>query len=114
MLFDKPTARSAAAQALAERRRKRLQEGGAAKAVRHSGMQIDVLSLYKSLLKEAQRRTDAASRVNLAAYIRGEFRDNMKLPRKEVSKIEWLVHRGRNKLEELQAQKPNTRFNVLR
>lgn len=80
---------------------------------RHSGVQMDVLRLYRGLLREAQRRTDEATRLALAAYVRAQFRTHGAIPRKEVSQIEWHLHYGRTKLEELRAQKPTTRFNIV-
>ena len=81
---------------------------------RHSGIQLDILSLYRGMLREARRRTNPAARANLHRYIQSEFRANRDVPRKEVSRIEWLLNYGRNKLEELQAQKANTGFSVVR
>lgn len=104
----------AAAAALAEKRRQRIEAAGGAQRVRHSGVQLDVLSLYRGLMREANRRTDPESRDRLRTYVRAEFQQHKAIERKEIARIEWLLHYGRTRLEELQAQKPTTGFNILR
>eukprot|EP01027_Heterolobosea_sp_BB2_P012228 GEZU01017737.1.p2 GENE.GEZU01017737.1~~GEZU01017737.1.p2 ORF type:complete len:146 (-),score=30.30 GEZU01017737.1:177-614(-) len=70
---------------------------------RHSGLQKQVLSLYKSLLRAANTK-EPEKREDLKTYIRSEFRQNMTLPKNEVMRIEWLVANGKNQLEILNSK----------
>ncbi len=99
---------------IADRRRRRLEAAGAAVLkTRHSGVQLEVLALYRGLLKEANRRTDAKSRLALRSYIQTDFRTNKSIAKKEVARIEWLIHYGRARLEDLQHQKASTGFSIM-
>lgn len=80
---------------------------------RRSGQQQEVLNLYKSLLSAAQEKEHPQTVANLKSQIRAEFRQEMVLERKHITKIEWLVHRGRNKLDEIKAMTNTSRFTVF-
>jgi succinate dehydrogenase assembly factor 1 len=80
---------------------------------RRSGQQQEVLSLYKSLLMAAQEKEHPPTVSNLKSQIRAEFRQEKTLERKHITKIEWLVHRGRNKLEDIKAMTNTSRFTVF-
>ncbi|CCW64940.1 unnamed protein product [Phytomonas sp. EM1] len=91
------------------------QATGARKAgPRYSGVQLQILNLYRRMLKEVFRMRDAETRFNLQKYIRSEFDQNVNVPRKHVAKIEWCINTGRRKLEELQLMNPNTKFCIKR
>jgi hypothetical protein len=96
-------------------RRQRVEAAGGGDRVRHSGVQMEVLSLYRALLREANRRTDPGARERLRAYVRDDFKANaVELQRRDVARIEWRLNYGRARLEELKAQKPSTGFGVIR
>ena len=80
---------------------------------RLSGLQLEALGLYRSCLKAANRLEDISSRRNLKKFIRSEFDKNKSIPRRMVTKIEWQMHYGRTKLEDLVALKPNSKFNIV-
>jgi len=79
---------------------------------RRSGIQRECLALYKHMLVAARQLEDEASRRELRRHIQSEFRKHAEVPRREILRIEWLWHSGRNRLEELRTMKPSTRFNT--
>ncbi|KAG5507656.1 hypothetical protein JKF63_06605 [Porcisia hertigi] len=81
---------------------------------RHSGVQVEILSLYRRMLREVARMDDADTRHSLAAYIRQEYDKQRDVPRKNIMKIEWKLNYGKRKLEELQAMSKNTKFTIMR
>lgn len=80
---------------------------------RVSGIQVEVLQLYRNLLKEAQKLDDSESRNCLRNHVVKQFRANKEIPRKMVSKIEWHMHYAKNKLEELKCMKKNSKFRIV-
>jgi succinate dehydrogenase assembly factor 1 len=62
---------------------------------RHSKLQLQVLSLYRQLLRVARSKPGAAE------YIQHEFHKNATISKTEVMKIEQLVRRGERQLESL-------------
>ncbi|CUG91845.1 Hypothetical protein, putative [Bodo saltans] len=80
---------------------------------RLSGIQQEVLVLYRNLLRETRKFEDAASRHNITTRIRDEFKEDAAIPRKLLAKIEWKLHYGRNKLEDIKSMRPNSRFRVM-
>ncbi|KAL7701093.1 Complex 1 protein (LYR family) [Lotmaria passim] len=86
----------------------------AAAAPRHSGVQIEVLNLYRSMLREVRKMDDAETRRNLTAFIRSEYDKHRDVPRKDILKIEWQINYGKRKLEDLQAMGKNTKFTMMR
>ncbi|ORC92714.1 uncharacterized protein TM35_000034670 [Trypanosoma theileri] len=81
---------------------------------RRSGVQLEILGLYHDLLKETRKMKDPQTRENLRHYIRSEFNGNIDIPRRCVTRIEWQLHYGRNKLEELRDMRPDSKFTLMR
>ncbi|KAA8892879.1 complex 1 protein-domain-containing protein [Sphaerosporella brunnea] len=65
---------------------------------RLSGIQRDVLSLYRSCLRMIKKKP-AESQHNFRDYVRHEFRHNFGLNKKDFATIEHLLRVGRKKLE---------------
>ncbi|XP_074162792.1 succinate dehydrogenase assembly factor 1, mitochondrial [Sminthopsis crassicaudata] len=65
---------------------------------RHSRLQRQVLGLYRELLRAARGKPGAEARV------RAEFREQARLPRTDVLRIEYLYRRGRRQLEQLRGR----------
>ncbi|AYU78049.1 hypothetical protein, conserved [Leishmania donovani] len=81
---------------------------------RRSGVQAEILSVYRSMLREVSRMQDADTRRSLSAYIRQEYDKQRDIPRKNITKIEWRLNYGKRKLEELQAMSKHTKFTMMR
>ncbi|GET87833.1 hypothetical protein, conserved [Leishmania tarentolae] len=81
---------------------------------RRSGVQSEILSVYRGMLREVSRMHDADTRRNLSAYIRQEYEKQRDIPRKNIMKIEWRLNYGKRKLEELQAMSKHTKFTMMR
>jgi succinate dehydrogenase assembly factor 1 len=62
---------------------------------RHSKLQLQVLSLYRQLLRVARSKPGASD------YIQNEFHKNATIAKTEVMKIEQLIRRGERQLESL-------------
>ncbi|KAG0592805.1 hypothetical protein M758_1G274300 [Ceratodon purpureus] len=67
---------------------------------RLSGMQKQVLSLYRSYLRAA-RSKPAESRKDIELFVGAEFRKNARLDKKDFQSIEFLMRRGHKQLEML-------------
>ena len=80
---------------------------------RYSGQQREVLCLYRDCLREALRLEDSASSRNLHAFIQSKFREGRDIPRKEVTRVEWQMHYGRTKLDELRALRADAKFHLV-
>ncbi|KAG2025667.1 hypothetical protein GB937_002387 [Aspergillus fischeri] len=65
---------------------------------RLSGLQREVLSLYRKCLREI-RKKPSETRSNFKAYTRAEFRKNMSVSKKDFSAIEYLLRKGNRQLE---------------
>ena len=65
---------------------------------RLSGLQRDVLSLYRQCLRSA-RTKPAETRPNFEAYARHEFERNIALDKKDFGAIEFLLRKGQRQLE---------------
>ncbi|XP_062818369.1 succinate dehydrogenase assembly factor 1, mitochondrial [Anolis carolinensis] len=63
---------------------------------RHSKLQRQVLSLYRSFLRAGKGKP------GFLPQIRAEFRQNARIPRTEVLLVEYLLRRGQKQLEQLQ------------
>ncbi|KAF7189832.1 Succinate dehydrogenase assembly factor 1, mitochondrial, partial [Pseudocercospora fuligena] len=70
---------------------------------RLSGLQRDVLSLYRSCLRAA-RKKPASTRGNFENFARREFEKNIHMDRKDFSTIEFLLRKGQRQLETFQAE----------
>ena len=67
----------------------------------HSGIQLQVLSLYREGLRAARRLPPASSRAALA-FIRSEFRDKAaSVDRMDFQRVEHLLRAARKKLDSL-------------
>jgi len=71
-------------------------------AVRHSGLQKQVLSLYRKCLRAARTKAPE-QRVLFVNLIRDRFREHVKVPRADVIRIEYLLRKGNKQLDNLQA-----------
>ncbi|RNF11249.1 hypothetical protein TraAM80_01037 [Trypanosoma rangeli] len=81
---------------------------------RRSGVQVEILNLYRDMLRASQRMEDPQTRKNMRDFIRAEFDRNRDIPCKFITRIEWQLHHGQNKLEELRAMRPDTKFSLMR
>lgn len=80
---------------------------------RLSGVQQEIIALYRSFMKEVRKFEDKESRQNATKRIRDEFKEGAKIPRKLLAKVEWQMHYARNKLEDLKAMRPSSRFRTV-
>jgi succinate dehydrogenase assembly factor 1 len=69
---------------------------------RHSGLQLEVLALYRACLRMA-RSKPAATRGAFEAMARVEFRRHADVARSNTAAIEYLLRRGRRQLATLGA-----------
>ncbi|EME89552.1 uncharacterized protein MYCFIDRAFT_26785 [Pseudocercospora fijiensis CIRAD86] len=65
---------------------------------RLSGLQRDVLSLYRQCLRTA-RKKPASTRENFKNFARREFEKNLGMDRKDFGAIEFLLRKGHRQLE---------------
>ncbi|EYE93493.1 succinate dehydrogenase assembly factor 1 [Aspergillus ruber CBS 135680] len=65
---------------------------------RLSGLQRDVLSLYRKCLREI-RKKPVESRDNFKAYTRAEFQKNIFIGKKDFTAIEYFLRKGQRQLE---------------
>lgn len=70
---------------------------------RLSGLQREVLSLYRSCLRAA-RHKPASTRPNFEAFARREFARNISLDKKDFGAIEFLLRKGHKQLEVYEAK----------
>jgi succinate dehydrogenase assembly factor 1 len=77
--------------------------GGVRKMARLSGMQKQVLSLYRSFLRAA-RTKPAESRKDIESFVGAEFRKNAKVDKKDFQSVEFLMRRGHKQLEMLKSR----------
>lgn len=62
--------------------------------VTKSGLQMEVLRLYRMLLRTAKAK-DPVSPYHFVAYVRGEFRKSAgTVKRTDIKKIEFLIRQG--------------------
>lgn len=73
---------------------------------RLSGLQLQVLALYRSFMRLAKTKPQQ-DRSDFVALVRSEFRERSGLPRTDRHAIEYFLRRGRRQLETLSA--PNVR-----
>jgi succinate dehydrogenase assembly factor 1 len=74
-----------------------------ARTPRLSGLQRDVLSLYRRCLRAA-RLKPSANRPNFEAFTRREFTRYISLDKKDFSTIEFLLRKGQKQLEVYEAR----------
>ncbi|KAH3680095.1 hypothetical protein WICMUC_000553 [Wickerhamomyces mucosus] len=70
--------------------------------VRLSGLQKEVLKLYRQSLRNSFKKP-VENQGNFRSYIKVEFGKNRNLAKKEFSTIEYLLRNGYKKLEMLSA-----------
>jgi len=66
--------------------------------MRHSGLQREVLKLYRHCLRAAGQKPEA-SRQNFRNAARREFRKNQTIDKKDFAAVEALLRMGTRKLE---------------
>ncbi|KAJ9201129.1 complex 1 protein-domain-containing protein [Paecilomyces variotii] len=65
---------------------------------RLSGLQREVLSLYRQCFREIRKKpTDAQE--NFRNYARTEFRKNLNVSKKDFAAVEYLLRKGHRQLE---------------
>ena len=65
---------------------------------RLTGLQRDVLYLYRQYIRMAYKKPED-SRPHFLNFVRGEFRKNSNLSRREFNAIEYLIRTGKRRLE---------------
>ncbi|OMH82668.1 Succinate dehydrogenase assembly factor 1, mitochondrial [Zancudomyces culisetae] len=69
-------------------------------AQRHySGLQKEVLALYRNCIRSAQRVESVELRTKLTDRVRMEFRKNLGIKRGEIDAIGYLLRMGKRKYE---------------
>ncbi|KAK4105880.1 hypothetical protein N658DRAFT_415979 [Parathielavia hyrcaniae] len=66
--------------------------------MRLSGLQRDVLALYRQCLRECRKKPEA-SRDNFRVFARTEFEKNIKVDKRDFGAIEFLLRKGRRQLD---------------
>ncbi|CAL5867727.1 uncharacterized protein PFLUO_LOCUS1946 [Penicillium psychrofluorescens] len=70
---------------------------------RLSGLQREVLSLYRQCLREIRKKPTTEhtqeSRANFKAYARAEFQKHLSVNKKDFGAIEYLLRKGQRQLE---------------
>ena len=67
-----------------------------------SGVQKQVLSLYRAALRIASRRPQPEERAALREYARAEIESKRAIPRSDTLRIEHLLRSGRKRLESVE------------
>jgi succinate dehydrogenase assembly factor 1 len=70
---------------------------------KHSGLQQQVLSLYRDCLRAAGDKLSEQSRIVARQYVKDQFRRNSALSRSDFQRIEFLIRQGKKQLEVLGA-----------
>jgi len=65
---------------------------------RLSGLQREILSLYRKCLRET-RKKPADARPNFLRYAQSEFRQHQHHDKKDYSAIEYMLRKGQRQLE---------------
>ncbi|KAG5922240.1 hypothetical protein E4U42_005532 [Claviceps africana] len=66
--------------------------------MRHSGLQKEVLNLYRHCLRES-RKKPASTRAHFEQFARTEFSRNLSLDKRDFTAIEFLLRKGRRQLD---------------
>ncbi|TVY51998.1 Succinate dehydrogenase assembly factor 1, mitochondrial [Lachnellula cervina] len=66
--------------------------------MKHSGLQREVLSLYRTCLRES-RKKPANTRLHFELYARTEFDKSIGLDKKDFGAIEYLLRKGRRQVD---------------
>ncbi|KAK4168801.1 complex 1 protein-domain-containing protein [Cladorrhinum sp. PSN259] len=67
-------------------------------ATRLSGLQKEVLSLYRQCLRECRKKPEA-TRMHFRSFARNEFENNTAIDKRDFGAIEFLLRKGRRQLE---------------
>jgi len=62
---------------------------------RISGLQVHVLTLYKQFLRTAKTKNNP----ELTQYIKQQFREDSKISKTAIDKIEWKLRNGKYQLD---------------
>ncbi|KAL6357799.1 hypothetical protein LRP88_07975 [Fusarium phalaenopsidis] len=65
---------------------------------RLSGLQKEVLALYRNCLRESRKKPQA-TRPHFENFARNEFARNLKIDKRDFAAIEFLLRKGRRQLE---------------
>lgn len=66
--------------------------------MRLSGLQKEVVSLYRSCLRES-RKKPKATRHNFEVFARSEFDKNLSIDKRDFAAVEFLLRKGRRQLD---------------
>ncbi|PHH65472.1 hypothetical protein CDD81_2252 [Ophiocordyceps australis] len=66
-------------------------------ANRLSGLQKEVLSLYRQCLRESRKKPQY-SRARFESFVRTEFSRNLSMDKRDFAAIEFLLRKGRRQL----------------
>ncbi|KAL2270196.1 hypothetical protein VTJ83DRAFT_2380 [Remersonia thermophila] len=66
--------------------------------MRLSGLQKEVLALYRHCIRECRKKPEA-SRDHFLRFARSEFEKNIKIDKRDFTAIEFLLRKGRRQLE---------------
>ncbi|QPH00344.1 hypothetical protein C2857_003796 [Epichloe festucae Fl1] len=66
--------------------------------MRHSGLQKEVLGLYRHCLRES-RKKPVSTRSHFEQFARAEFVRNLSLDKRDFAAIEFLLRKGRRQLQ---------------
>ena len=82
--------------------------------MRHSGLQKEILRLYKELLTQTLKFSDPNTQHNLQLYIKEEFKKNSQIPKHHIKSIEYHLNNGKKYLNQLQSYKVDTKFSTYK
>ncbi|KEY67550.1 hypothetical protein S40285_09866 [Stachybotrys chlorohalonatus IBT 40285] len=66
--------------------------------MRLSGLQKEVLALYRQCLRESRKKPES-TRVHFQNFSRAEFDRNMAIDKRNFAAIEFLLRKGRRQLD---------------
>ncbi|CAM1507228.1 Fc.00g068690.m01.CDS01 [Cosmosporella sp. VM-42] len=66
--------------------------------MRLSGLQKEVLALYRNCLRESRRKPES-TRTHFESFARAEFQRNLEIEKRDFAAIEFLLRKGRRQLE---------------
>ncbi|TLS24991.1 hypothetical protein PpBr36_07648 [Pyricularia pennisetigena] len=66
--------------------------------MRLSGLQKEVLSLYRSTLREIRKKPET-SQQHFRDFARAEFDRNLAIDKRDFAAVEYLLRKGRRQLE---------------
>ncbi|KAG9247522.1 hypothetical protein BJ878DRAFT_539232 [Calycina marina] len=66
--------------------------------VRLSGLQKEVVALYRQCIRESKKKPEVAQK-HFIAFARKEFDKSIYLDKKDFSAIEYLMRKGKRQLE---------------